>query len=124
MPGNEGKWFAAAKEAKLFDEAIAIANQPSCDPRTLTRAARDFAESPAFATEAGMAALHWLIHGHGYEITSADVWAACSNTMGTARNAGRGDEVRARIEALVDDAQPRSDFIAEIIRRCAGQDPQ
>jgi hypothetical protein len=122
-PGDEGKWFAAAKEAKLFDEAIALAKQTPCDPRTLTRAARDFAEKkPAFATEAGMTALHWLIHGHGYEITSADVWAACSNTMKAARNAGGGDEVRARIQALVRDAQSRSDFIAEIISRCAAQD--
>lgn len=24
-PGEEGKWFAAAKEARLFDEAIALA---------------------------------------------------------------------------------------------------
>jgi hypothetical protein len=57
--GEEGKWFAAAKEAKLFDEAIALANQAPCDPRTLTRAARDFAEThSAFAIEAGMAALH------------------------------------------------------------------
>jgi hypothetical protein len=124
-PGDEGKWFAAAREAKLFDEAIALANQAPCDPRTLTRAARDYAEkNPAFATEAGMAALHWLIQGHGYEITSADVWAACSNTIGAARNAGRGDEVRARIQALVDNARPRSDFVAEIVRHCAGQDPQ
>jgi len=124
-PGDEGKWFAAAKEAELFDEAIVLANQAPCDPRTLTRAARDFAEkNAAFATEAGMAALHWLIHSHGYEITSADVWAACSNTMRAARNAGRGDEMRARFQALVDSAQARSDFIAEIIRRCAGEDPQ
>ena len=123
--GDEGKWFAAAKEARLFDEAIALANQAPCDPRTLTRAARDFAEkNPAFATEAGMAALHWLIQGHGYEITSADVWAACSNTLRAARNAGRGDEARARIQALVDNTQPRGDSIAEIIGRWAGQDPQ
>lgn len=92
------KWFAAAKEANLFDEAIALAKQTPCDPRTLTRAARDFAEkNPTFATEAGMAALYWLIRGHGYEITSADVWAAWSTTMRAARNAGGGDEVRARI---------------------------
>jgi hypothetical protein len=71
-----------------------------------------------------MAALHWLIQGHGYEITSADVWAACSNTMRAARNSGGGDEVRARIRALVRDAQPRSDFIAEIICRCADHDSQ
>jgi hypothetical protein len=69
-----------------------------------------------------MTALHWLIHGHGYEITSADVWAACSNTLKAARNVGRGDEVRARVQALVRDAQSRSDFIAEIISRCAAKD--
>lgn len=92
------KWFAAAKEAHLFDEAIALAKQTPCDPRTLTRAARDFAEkNPTFATQAGMAAFYWLIRGHGYEITSADVWAAWSTTMRAARNAGEGDEVRARI---------------------------
>jgi len=124
-PGDEGKWFAAAKEAKLFDEAIALAKQSPCDSRTLTRAARDFADkNPTFATEAGMAALYWLIRGHGYEITSADVWAACSNTMRAARNVGGGDEGRARIQALVRDAKPRSGFVAEIISRCAAQDPQ
>lgn len=32
-PGDEGKWFAAAKKAKLFDEAIALAKQTPCDPR-------------------------------------------------------------------------------------------
>jgi hypothetical protein len=50
------------------------------------------------------------------------VWAACSNTLKAARNVGRGDEVRARVQALVRDAQSRSDFIAEIISRCAAQD--
>ena len=35
-PGDEGKWFAAAKEAQLFDEAVALANARPCDPKTLT----------------------------------------------------------------------------------------
>jgi hypothetical protein len=66
-PGEEGKWFAAAKDAKLFDEALALANATPCDPRTLTRAARDFARTnPAFAVEAGLAALRWLVQGYGY----------------------------------------------------------
>jgi hypothetical protein len=119
-PGDEGKWFAAAKEAKLFDEAIALANRAPCDPRTLTRAARDFAEqNPAFATEAGLSALQRLVQGDGYEITSADVWAAYSNTIKAADNAGRGDEVRSRIRALVDSEQPNR-FIADMIRRALG----
>jgi hypothetical protein len=76
-PGEEGKWFAAAKDAKLFDEAIALANATPCDPKTLTRAARDFAQTnPEFAVEAGLAALRWLVRGYGYEITSVDVRAA------------------------------------------------
>ena len=63
-PGEEGKWFAAAKDAKLFEEAIALANRTPTDPRTLTRAARDFAEkNPDFAVEAGMAALRTLVLG-------------------------------------------------------------
>jgi hypothetical protein len=49
-PGEEGKWFAAAKNAKLFDEAIVLANRTPCSPQTLTRAARDFeTKRPQFA---------------------------------------------------------------------------
>jgi hypothetical protein len=62
-PGEQGKWFAAAKDAKLFDEAVALANATPCDPKTRTRAARDFAQTnPTFSVEAGLAALHWLAH--------------------------------------------------------------
>ena len=120
-PGDEGKWFAAAKEAGLFEEAIALANRTPCDPRTLTRAGRDFAEqNPALATEAGIAALRWLVEGYGYEISSADVWAAYSNTMKAAEKVGRADEVRARIRALVDTEQPTKRFVTDIIRRELG----
>src|SRR5262249_40367655 len=59
-PGDEGKWFAAAKDAGLYDEALALARRTPCDPRTLTRAARDFAtKQPAFAVESGLLAIHW-----------------------------------------------------------------
>jgi hypothetical protein len=83
-PADEGKWFAAAKDAKLFAEAVA------------------------------------LLGGYGYENTSADVWAACSHALTAARNAGRYDEVRARIQALVENARARSD-VGDIIKRCANQ---
>lgn len=120
-PGDEGKWFAAAKDAKLFDEAIALANRTPCDPKTLTRAARDFAEkNPAFAMEAGIAALHWLVQGYGYEITSADVWAAYANTIAVAVNAGRGDEIRARIRALVASERLPDGFVMRVIGRELG----
>ena len=73
-PGEEGKWFAAAKSVGLYDEAIDLANRTPCDPKTLTRAARDMAaENPRFAVEAGLAALRWLVAGYGYDIIAADV---------------------------------------------------
>ena len=72
-PGDEGKWFAAAKDAGLFREALALAERTPCDPKTLTRAARDHADDePEFALGAGLLALYWLAQGYGYEISSAD----------------------------------------------------
>lgn len=120
-PGEEGKWFAAAKSAKLFDEAIALAWRSPCAPQTLTRAARDFAERrPGFALEAGMAALHWLVLGFGYEITSADVLGAFTQTMRAAEIAGRAEETLHRIRGLVAQESTEDRFVAKVLGRRLG----
>lgn len=120
-PGEEGKWFAAAKDAGLYDEAIRLAQCTPCDPRTLTRAARDFAEKkPAFAAKAGLAALHWLVLGYGYEITGADVWAAYSNTLKAAEMSGTREETRERIRQLVSTETFGERFVSEILARELG----
>jgi hypothetical protein len=118
-PGDEGKWFAAAKEAGLYADALALARRTPCDPKTLTRAARDLAdEQPAFATEAGLLALYWLVQEYGYEITGADVWAAYSCTLKAAERIGRADEIRAHIKRMVG-ARPGG-FVARILGRELG----
>ena len=94
-PGQEGKWFAAAKEAGLLKEALALVRQSPCDPRTLTRAALDFAEKePAFAAVAGLLAIRWLLEGHGYEVKDWDVEDSYKAAMAAERNgtvkAGQG----------------------------------
>jgi hypothetical protein len=115
-PGSGGKWFAAAKDAGLLDEAIALAKQSPCDPRTLTRAARDFAEvNPGFAHEAGLAALHWLVLGYGYDVTSADVWSAYHQTRKAAERLGRSAETRARIRALVAGETFGDRFVSKVL---------
>ena len=120
-PSDEGKWFATAKELGLFDEAIRLANQTPCDPKTLTRAARDFADRrPAFAVEAGLAALRWLVEGHGYEMTGTDVWSAYTNTMKAAEQAGRAGEVRDRIRRLVASETYADRFVTRILGRELG----
>jgi hypothetical protein len=64
QPGHERKWFAAAKDAGFLELAIELANRSPSDPRTLTRAARDYAvKQPEFALAAGMTALQGLLLG-------------------------------------------------------------
>lgn len=119
-PGDEGKWFAAAKEAGLYDEALAFASRTPCDPKTLTRAARDFSDKqPAFALGAGLLALHWLVQGYGYEITGADVWTAYSSTMKAAEKNGNVAEIRERVKGLVA-AEAPGGFVARILGRELG----
>lgn len=115
-PGEEGKWFAAAKGAKLFDEAIALANRTATDPRTLARAARDFAEeNPDFAVDAGLAALRYLVLGYGYEITGLDVWDAYSQTMKAAERQGTAEATRQRIRTLVARESSGERFVTKIL---------
>lgn len=115
-PGQEGQWFAAAKEAGLLDIALQLASTRSCDPKTLTRAARDYAESdPNFALGVGLAALHWMAEGYGYELTGRDVWAAYLSTMKAAEIAGRAAEVKERIHSIVA-LRGHSSFVAQVLQ--------
>lgn len=117
-PGNEGKWFAAAKSAGFYDLALELAAASPTDPRTLSRAARDHAESdPAFAVGAGLAAIHWLIFGHGYEITSVDVTDALDNTLRAAEHAGRTDEARKAILSMIENTGRADGFATGILAR-------
>ena len=114
-PGEEGKWFTAAKDLALYTAAIELARASPCDPKTLARAARDHVTTqPAFAVEAGYAALDWLSQGFGYEITGADVWMAYFSAMKAAEALGNAPETKERVRKL---AQSRPSFIADVLGR-------
>jgi hypothetical protein len=116
-PGNEGKWFAAAKSAGLLREAVNLANQSPCDPRTLTRAARDMKDKdPHFALEAGIAALRWLIAGYGYEITGLDVLDPYKFALEAATNNGCLQDTQDRIREMVTADKSNDQFASKIIR--------
>lgn len=120
-PGNEGKWFAAAKSSGLYNEAIELANRTPCDPKTLTRAARDMETAePRFAVEAGVAAIRWLVEGYGYEITGLDVRVAYEHTMKAAENTGCRDETLERIRRLVASKAFGERFVNKILGRELG----
>jgi hypothetical protein len=114
-PGAEGKWFAAAKDAGQFALAAELALRSPTDPRTLTRAARDYAETQAdFALAAGLAALHWIAQGHGYEISGADVLDAYAAVLNAAAQTGLARAtVDAQIRALY--AMPAGKFLRTVL---------
>lgn len=119
-PGDEGKWFATAKELGLYDVALKLVRESPCDPKTLTRAARDFTErEPAFAQGAGFAALYWLTLGHGYEISSIDVWGAYHSTLKAAEHLGTLNDTKIRIRQLVGQ-EAAGGFVRQILGRELG----
>lgn len=117
QPGQEGKWFAAAKDAGLFDLAIELANRSPADPKTLIRAARDFAdERPAFAVAAGMAGLHYLAAGYGYDITSVDVYDGYTAVMKAAMAADIPEAtMKAALWALIETNKVSEDFVGRVL---------
>jgi len=122
-PGREGKWFAAAKSAGLYREAIELANRTPCDIRTLSRAARDIAQTrPEFAVEAGMIALRWLVEGYGYEITSVVVRDAYQYTMNAAEYAGSRPGTFERIRKLIAGEVYGERFVTQVLARELGLD--
>ena len=118
-PGEEGKWFATAKDLKLYDLALELANRTPCDPKTLMRAARDYLDTePAFALGAAMAALRWLSEGWGYEVTSADVVEAYDRAMDAAIRLNTIDDVNDQIRQLVESNQSESmQFVRQSLLR-------
>ena len=119
-PGDEGKWFAAAKDAGLYDDALALASRTPCDPKTLARAARDYAEKqPAFAIGAGLLSLNWSVQGYGYELSGADVWDAYRATLTAAERHGSSAEVKERVRKLVA-AEQAGGFVTKVLGRELG----
>jgi len=116
--GEEGKWFAAAKDAGLLQEAADLTQRTPCDPRTLTRAARDHVFThPAFAVQCGLAAILWLSEGYGFDITSADVWEAYQRTMEAGNNLGRGEATKAAVKKIVGLDRTGMRFVTRILAR-------
>ncbi|MEE9392505.1 MAG: hypothetical protein V3W41_08365 [Planctomycetota bacterium] len=108
-PGEEGNWFASAKDAGLLPKALELAKIGPTAPTTLSRAARDFIEpNPDFALQAGLLACHWFCRGRGFETSAGDLAEAYTRTMAAAKvlqcEQKVSDQIRSMVEA--EDADP------------------
>lgn len=119
QPGNEGKWFAAAKDAAFFELAIEVANRSPSDPRTPIRVARDYAvERPGFALAAGMTALRGIANGWGNDITGIDVLDAYAAVISAAGAAGVDEAVvKAEVQAIIASGRSGGEFVGQVLVR-------
>ena len=116
-PGEEGKWFAAAKSGGFLDLAAELAGRSPVDIATLIRAARDhLASDPAFALAAATAALQWMARGHFYELSSGEVWQATEFALQAAGALGRLEETQGFVRSLIDSRDTYA-FVSEQLKR-------
>jgi tetratricopeptide (TPR) repeat protein len=124
--GDTGRYFAAAKDAGFYDLALKFAGEGQTDPRTLSRASRDFAaKEPTFAMKVGRLALERLLLGHGYEITSLDVldsyrhFVAAAEKLGLRESALRDAMAMANL-AISKQPSPLADAVLRAITHASG----
>jgi len=117
-PGAGGKWFAAAKDAGLFREAIELARRSKCDPATLARAARDHcADQPEFAAEAGFQALRWMAEGEAAEVDARDLHLAYDSALSAAAVAGGERRIQERVRKLLSGPSPAASWMRSMLPR-------
>jgi tetratricopeptide (TPR) repeat protein len=115
-PGEEGKWFAAAKDAGCFDLALDLVNRSYCDPKTLNRAARDYQETnPEFALGVAIASLKWIAHGYGYEIIGKDVIDPYKIAIQTAESLGTKSQAVNTIQEIASWGNPENNYVRRVL---------
>jgi len=120
--GEPGLWFAAAKAAGFLDLALEFAKTGRTDPRTLTRASRDFLKKDArFSLEVGRLAIERILEGYGYELTGMDIIEAHEHFMAAARALGVSSQARAEVLAMA--AKHPGEASDILIRRLPADSP-
>lgn len=119
--GERGRWFAAAKDAGFLDLALDFAKTGRTDPRTLSRASRDFLGKDArFSLQVGWLAIQRILEGYGYELTSMDVIDAHGHYMAAADVLGVAAKARADVLALAKKADRSTLAFRDIlVRSCS-----
>lgn len=119
--GEPGHWFAAAKGAGFLDLALQFAQTGQTDPRTLSRAARDFLEKDArFCLQVGRIAIQRMLEGYGHELTGVDVLDAHGRFMKAAEKLGVVEDARKKVFSMAMKAkQGNGPFADLLLRQCS-----
>lgn len=121
---DPGRWFAAAKDAGFPDLALEFAANGRTDPRTLSRAARDFLDEDArFSLKVGRMAIQRILDGYGYELIGADAIDAYRHFIAAAERLRVPDAARQDVLAPATKANERGAIFGGLLIRCCSNDP-
>jgi len=119
-PGDEGKWFAAAKELGLYDLAVErVRDSPRRSEDAGARRPRSLRTGSGIRAGAPVAALRSVTLGYGCEIAALDVWTAYHAARKAAELLGQVTEIRIVIRARLAMARPDS-----FVRQVLGREPE
>ena len=111
---DKAAWFASANQEEFLDIARDCAFSGRVDPKTLTRAARDRADSdPKYAAEIALRAIDLLLQGYGYETTTLDVKEAFEYLMRAAKKLQKASWAETQVKSLLDRDPPNKDKISQ-----------
>jgi len=117
--GDEGKWFASAKNAGFLDIAVQCAKSNSSDPNTLLRACRDFADKDfPFALVVGVLGIVRLLSGSFYdEVTATDVACAYQQVEKIAEDKGKLADFKALLAREMMKRSCKANLREVVVRR-------
>lgn len=115
-PGNERRYFAAARKIGMIELAIEIAEKYDVEPKTLTTASKDYVEKdPDLSLRFGLLALQRYANGYGYEPEYADVQKCHDSVCTAAVNAGKKDEVTGKVRVLAENDKSVRKLVALVV---------
>lgn len=115
-PGNERRYFAAARKIGMIELAIEIAEKYDVEPKTLTTACKDYLENdPDLSLKFGIMALQRYADGYGYEPEYTDIKKCYDLVQNAADRANKTDEVNEKVQAMVERDKSMRRLVSSVV---------
>lgn len=116
-PGNERRYFAAARKIGMIELAIAIAEKYDVEPKTLTTASKEYVEKdPELSLRFGLLALQRYADGYGYEPELTDVLKCHEMVCLAAIHANKVDNVAEKVRVLAENDTSKGRLVAAAVK--------
>ncbi len=113
--GNEGQWFAAAVDLKLFDVALECARVGPCNPSTMQRAVAKL--PPEQAHELAVLTVRGYLLGWAYETTYLEFAQAVEEALARAAAVGAESSTLAMLDQWAGTGGTLRTWLKEILAR-------